>query len=68
MKDLILTGTYQEYQSYSDKSSTIYIHNISDLRGLQGLNIRLVGTYNKRPDWESIHDYLIFANFTITYG
>ena len=68
MTTLILAGTDKEFQEYVDflpkpRSQYKQIKGLSDLRGLYGRDIVLIGTYYERPDWLKIVDYLSLANF-----
>jgi hypothetical protein len=68
--NLVLAGTNTEYHDYVAKvnKKCKQITGVSDLIGLHGLSIILVGTYLKRQDWLEIKSYLDFAEFTMKRG
>lgn len=65
--NLVLAGTPQEYHDYASKvnKKCKQVSGMSDLRGLHGLSIVLVGSYADRADWDEIDSYLDLAYFDV---
>jgi predicted nucleotide-binding protein (sugar kinase/HSP70/actin superfamily) len=58
-KTYIVAGNYQEFFSYNkDKKNQLYVDDINKLYGQYKIDVKLIGTYYRRKDWNDINIFL----------